>query len=94
MFRAVTSQTRIRSTFTSSGSGGVPLHVSGTDIGCYFLLSHSFDPGHKAVYCTDIDARGPAPGSDGFAISDRYFATISVDSHRTFQVERRLRHAG
>jgi hypothetical protein len=92
-FRAVTSATNIRSTVTTTG--GTLLRVSGTEIGCVFQVSQAVDPGHKAVFCTDVDPQGrPFPESDGFAISDRYLAFVSFDSSRRLHVKERLRHSG
>jgi hypothetical protein len=92
-FRAVTSATTIRSTVTTAG--GTLLRVSGTEIGCVFQVSQAVDPGHKAVFCTDVDRQGrPFPESDGFAISDRYLVFVSFDSSRRLRVKERLRHSG
>jgi hypothetical protein len=90
VFRAITSGTHIRSTVTTDGVA--PLYVGGTDIACVIRVSRAVDPGHKAVVCTDFDARGPVPDSEGFALSDRFLATTSYDSHRRLHVERRLPH--
>ncbi len=68
------------------------LLVTGTKVGCWLRVSETFDPGHKAVYCADVDRNGNAVGrSVGFVFSERQVSWVTFEPDGTIDGERTFR---